>query len=316
MNKHGFINNKGFSLVELSITCLIMAIIAGAVVSSFTIAIRQGAAKKAALEISQIQEAARKYYVDKGSWPSDFPTLAGAGYLDPTWAATDLNPFGNPYIVSISSPNLTVQTDIPVDVNQVAAANLPMPNVSGLTVKSSVTPPGNLSVMPTGSIIPWPSADLPASGGFLWCNGQAVRRDTYAGLFAVIGTTYGGGDGSTTFNLPDSMGRTIVGVDAMGGASAANRITLWGSLPETLGGTFGESAHRQSVAEMAPHTHNFVAYITGSKGFSGESTTAPRNNPNNGTTAIQNGAYVDGTGLGYPANVVQPSIAMGYIIKT
>ena len=329
MNKHGATNNRGFSLVELSIAALILAIVTTVVLPSFSMAIRQEAAKKTALEISQIQEAARKYYVDKGSWPADFPTLA-ANYLDPTWAATNLNPFGYSYSVSPALSNLNVQTDIPVDVYLVAAANLQMVIPTAVaggkleSVQSTVTPPGSLSTMPVGSIIPWPSTTLPAAGGFLWCNGQAVSRTDYSGLFAVIGTTYGAGDGSTTFNLPDTMGRTIVGVDAMGGASAANRIPLWSGLPNLntggspsiLGSSFGEYAHRQSVLELAPHTHNFVAYITGSKGFSGESTTAPRNNPDNGTTAIQNGAYNDGTGKGYPANVVQPSITMGYIIKT
>jgi microcystin-dependent protein len=55
----------------------------------------------------------------------------------------------------------------------------------------------------------------------LLCNGQAVSRTTYAALFAVIGTTYGAGDGSTTFNLPDLRGRAPVGLDNMGGSAAA-----------------------------------------------------------------------------------------------
>ena len=60
----------------------------------------------------------------------------------------------------------------------------------------------------TGLIIPWGSASIPTS--FLECNGQAVSRSTYAALFAVISTTYGSGDGSTTFNVPDLTDRTVV----------------------------------------------------------------------------------------------------------
>jgi len=308
MSRRGFINKKGFSLIELSIGVLLLSILISAVVPNFVMRIRQDAAKKTAVEISQIQEAARKYYVDKGKWPTDFPTLA-AGYLDPTWSATNLNPFGNSYSISISSPNLTVQTKIPTDVNQVAAANLQMVNVTGQTVQSSVTPPGGFNTIPVGSIIPWPSSTLPF--GFLWCNGQNVSRTTYSGLFAVIGTTYGSGDGSTTFGLPDTMGRTIVGVDSMGGASAANRITQWGASPSTMGGTFGESAHRQSVTEMAPHTHYNVLNFWGadaSHGLPGGAGTGI-----NSTSST--GGNGDGSGLGSPANVVQPSIAMGHIIK-
>ena len=316
MNKNSFINKKGFSLIELTIGVLLLSILMSAVVPNFVMGIRQEAAKKTAVEMLQIQEAARKYYVDKGSWPADFPTLA-AGYLDPTWSATNLNPFGNPYSVSILSPNLIVQTNIPTDVYQVAGANLQMVNyltVTGQpveTVQSTITPPGSLSTLLVGSIIPWPSSSLP--NGFLWCNGQNVSRTAYSGLFAVIGTIYGIGDGSTTFSLPDTMGRTIVGQDAMGGVSAANRITQWGTLPGTLGATFGEDAHRQTWAQMAPHSHSFASwdYV---KGFSGNSTTSPRD-PQGGTTGSA-GGNGDGTGLGAPSNVVQPSIAMGYIIKT
>ena len=53
----------------------------------------------------------------------------------------------------------------------------------------------------TGTIVPWSAASLPT--GFLECNGATVSRSTYSALFAVVGTTYGAGDGSSTFGLPD-----------------------------------------------------------------------------------------------------------------
>ena len=64
-------------------------------------------------------------------------------------------------------------------------------------------------VMPVGCVIPFAGAAAPT--GWLLCQGQAVSRTTYAQLFSVIGTTYGSGDGSTTFNLPDMRGRVAVG---------------------------------------------------------------------------------------------------------
>ena len=66
--------------------------------------------------------------------------------------------------------------------------------------------------MPTGMVVPYAGAVAP--DGWLLCQGQAVSRTTYAQLFSVIGTTYGSGDGSTTFNLPDMRGRVAVGSDA------------------------------------------------------------------------------------------------------
>lgn len=64
-------------------------------------------------------------------------------------------------------------------------------------------------LMPTGSIIQFGGSSAPS--GYLFCRGQAVSRTTYSALFNVIGTTYGSGNGSTTFNVPDLQTRTAVG---------------------------------------------------------------------------------------------------------
>ncbi len=66
-------------------------------------------------------------------------------------------------------------------------------------------------VIPAGMKMWWPSLVIPT--GYLTCNGAAISRTSYAALFAVIGTTYGAGDGSTTFNLPDDRGEFIRGLD-------------------------------------------------------------------------------------------------------
>jgi len=178
------------------------------------------------------------------------------------------------------------------------------------------------SVLPTGTILAWAPTTLPA--GFLWCNGQAVSRTTYAVLFTAIGATYGAGDGSTTFNLPDLMGRTMVGVDAMGGASATNRITQWSLLPAKMGGVFGEDVHRQTIDQMAPHQHanGYGEAFAPDAPFGVAAQYGNHNYGSSGTdqdnwewnTDIK-GGNGDGTGLGAPSNIVQPSIAIGYIIK-
>ncbi len=77
--------------------------------------------------------------------------------------------------------------------------------------------------------------------GWLLCDGSAVSRTTYSALFAVIGTTWGVGDGSTTFNLPDAQGRVPAGVGGSG-------ITA-------VGDTGGEQTHTLTITEMPNHRH-------------------------------------------------------------
>lgn len=89
-----------------------------------------------------------------------------------------------------------------------------------------------------------------APSGYVFAAGQALSRTTYAALFAVLGTTFGAGDGSTTFNVPDARGRAQIGKDNMGGSSAS-RVTSGtsGIAGNTLGATGGDQ-------RMQGHTHS------------------------------------------------------------
>jgi len=100
-----------------------------------------------------------------------------------------------------------------------------------------------------------PYAGSSAPSGWLLCYGQAISRTTYATLFAVIGTTYGSGDGSTTFNVPDLRGRTVAGLDNMGGSNANVLTNTYNPNRNTLGGNTGEEAHQLSIPEMPEHDH-------------------------------------------------------------
>ena len=80
-----------------------------------------------------------------------------------------------------------------------------------------------LLAVPTGTVLSFASTTIPA--GYLVCDGQVVSRATYADLFAVIGDTFGAGNGSTTFGMPDLRGRTAIGMDDMGTSEgAAGRV--------------------------------------------------------------------------------------------
>lgn len=198
---------------------------------------------------------------------------------------------------------------------------------------------------PTGVVLPFAGSVLPA--GWLSCDGSAVSRSTYAGLFAVIGTTYGSGNGSTTFNLPNMSGNVPVGV---GGAIGAG-----------LGGTGGEVNHTLIINEMPSHSHSShdlghthtisdPGHIHSVPVLRGSADGAPNGLADNGTSVSSDGSVkigdlnntvatatnyvnsnttgISGTNTGYAAisidnngggaghNNVQPYVALNYMIKT
>jgi microcystin-dependent protein len=110
--------------------------------------------------------------------------------------------------------------------------------------------------VPIGSCIDFFGATAPNSS-FVLAYGQAISRTTYSTLFALFGTTYGSGDGSTTFNIPDLRGRTVAGKDDMGG-SAASRLTssYFGGTATNLGATGGSESHILTTAQLASHAHS------------------------------------------------------------
>jgi len=150
---------------------------------------------------------------------------------------------------------------------------------------------GQVSSVPTGTILDFAGATPPA--GFLPCDGAAVSRTTYAALFAAIGVTWGAGDTSSTFNVPDLRRRTTIGA---GGTA----IQQPGPLLGNVGGT---EQHTLTLNEMPSHNHASGAgngaggqYLTG---------TAPM--------AITPTGF---NGGGQPHNSMQPSAVVNKIIKT
>ncbi len=97
-------------------------------------------------------------------------------------------------------------------------------------------------ILPSGTILPFGGSTIPT--GFLECDGSAVSRSTYTDLFSAIGTTWGAGDGSTTFNLPDLRGRSPLGAGTGSGLTA-----------RTLGGTGGVETVALATSELPSHNH-------------------------------------------------------------
>src|SRR5215472_8654913 len=108
----------------------------------------------------------------------------------------------------------------------------------------------NPYMIPVGGLLPYVGASAPNSA-FVLPFGQAISRATYATLFALTGTTFGTGDGSTTFNVPDLRGRAVFGQDNMGG-SAARRITVAGGNFDgtVIGGTGGAQNQTLTMAQL------------------------------------------------------------------
>ena len=136
------------------------------------------------------------------------------------------------------------------------------------------------------------------------CDGSVINRSTYADLFGVLGTAYGGGDGSTTFAIPDFKGRAPVGV----GESSAT-----GHTAHTLGQYDGEEKHTLTTAELASHRHT-TAVGTWDGGHSGlitiQSSIMSWNSWNGSTGSM--GA----TGSNTAHNNMSPYAGINFIIYT
>lgn len=145
--------------------------------------------------------------------------------------------------------------------------------------------------LPVGTIIPYAGATIPSN--YMKCEGQELSRIEYDILFSAIGTTYGEGDGSTTFNLPNLKGRVITGIDS-------NDTDF-----DVLGETGGEKTHTLTVDEMPQHYHDYGNYIDWyTKGGM------------QGIISVGGSAgHTTATGGNQSHNIMQPYIVLNYIIK-
>lgn len=107
--------------------------------------------------------------------------------------------------------------------------------------------------MPVGAIIPFAGSTIP--GGWLLCDGSTVSRTDYSELFAVIGTTYGAGDGSTTFALPSLIDRVALGVSSnysVGSTGGSETVTIGSTEVPNHYHVIPQHTHQHTIAIKTP----------------------------------------------------------------
>lgn len=170
---------------------------------------------------------------------------------------------------------------------------------------SALLPP-----FPPGMIIAFGAANAPT--GFLICNGAAISRTTYASLFAVIGTTWGTGDGSTTFNLPDLRGVFLRGLDSGKGRDSNSNRTFASYQADNY------PAHTHAITDPG-HQHTYTAggATTGFVGNGGTAIPVSTSAPSSTSTPTKaTGITATDSGGGTGTETMPKNVAVIYCIKT
>lgn len=177
--------------------------------------------------------------------------------------------------------------------------------------------------LPAGTILPYAGSSAP--GGFVLCDGSAISRTTYANLFAILGTTWGAGNGTTTFNVPDLRGRAPIGAGTGSGLTARTLGANVGAETANIAHTHTVTAHNHQVT--APDGVNMGVY--GSGGTVGLAGSSAVTGAGGGYTLLAASGAQTTTGALYTSNaspttdsqgsttqsIMQPSAVVTYIVK-
>lgn len=210
-----------------------------------------------------------------------------------------------------------MQGELPMGSNKITGL------AAGTASNDAATVSQANAAVPVGTVTFFAGSTAPTN--WLLCYGQAVSRTTYAALFSAIGTTYGTGDGTTTFNVPDMRGRVGAGKDDMGG-TAASRLTSAksGVAGGTLGGAGGVQEHALTASQNGPHTHTttdpghshqYSRYSTLGSVTPGGSSNIWQSVATQSTVLSQTGISINTSGSGDPHPNVQPTLILNAIIK-
>ena len=145
---------------------------------------------------------------------------------------------------------------------------------TGTTGAVGPTGPMNPDGVPIGTVLPFAGATPPT--GYLLCDGSQINRTTYANLFTVIGSAWGTGNGTTTFNLPDLRGRFMRGVDGVAGNDPDNATRT----AINTGGNTGNNVGSLQNDDVAAHSHSLLFNNSQSGGVPGSPSSVLASNAN------------------------------------
>lgn len=191
-------------------------------------------------------------------------------------------------------------------------------------------------LMPVGALLPYAGSAAP--GGYLLCDGSAVSRSIYADLFTSLGTVYGVGNGTTTFNLPDLRGKFALGVNAshvLGstGGAETNTLSLMQMPAHTHSGTTDAAGVHSHTVNDPGHSHisrigrddgnnsNIAGQAPpGDANFGDSQDGMSTNSATTGISLSSAGSHTHtfvtaATGGGQPFSILNPFLALNYIIK-
>jgi len=231
--------------------------------------------------------------------------------ISSTWANTTLTDIASALTGSVASDGQTSMAgNLNMASNKIVSVTDPT-NPQDATTKAYVDAAdavltaaiAAIPSLPTGTINMWPTASAPT--GYLLCAGSAVSRTTYAALFAIVGTTFGVGDGSTTFNLPNYTNRMPYGttVGATGGSADAVVVS---------------HTHTATVTDPT-HSHTILKYTginaaSGGTGYVGDAGTSAGSKSTSaeatGISVANSTTGVSGTNANLP-----PYLGINFIIK-
>jgi len=204
---------------------------------------------------------------------------------------------------TLSASTLSVSNAATFAVGPTAPTATTGTNTTQLATTAFVN--SSIAAIPTpsvsGSIVMWPTASAPT--GYLLCDGTAVSRSTYSTLFTLFGTTFGTGDGSTTFNLPNYTNRMPYGTTIGSTGGSADAILV-------------SHTHAATVTDPGHHhlgsVYNYYSATTGGGGYvSGINQSTATTDSTTGITVANATAGVSGTNANLP-----PYLGINFIIKT
>jgi microcystin-dependent protein len=188
-----------------------------------------------------------------------------------------------------------------------------------------------------GLIVPFAGGATTEPSGWLFCNGQAISRTDYSSLFGVVGTTYGNGNGTTTFNVPDLRGRIPFGVAANSStASPLNGATFGSGNFHTLASSGGQENHLITAAQtpVKDHTHSASGSMTvfgdyaDTQNWDDPDTRPPENYSDRGElgeiapgtqktiSSSASSSALTSVAAALPHSNIPPVIVLSYLIKT